>query len=124
MRVKSFRSLIARCYTNINHENDEILLSELDNEKTDELIDDQWDEKILLQEAMKGVFGKLREICGSDRNTAIFMHYIGIDCPEKLTLREIGKTYKLSPDRVRQIVAKIIRKLKHPYNFINDRMYS
>lgn len=117
MRVSSFRSSIARCYTNINHENNEILFSELNNEETEELVDDLWDEKILLQEAMKGVFDNLREICGSDRNTAIFMHYIGIDCPEKLSLREIGKIYKLSPDRVRQIVAKIIRKLKHPYNF-------
>ena len=117
MRVSSFRSSIARCYTHINHENDEILFSELNNEETEELVDEQWDEKILLQEAMKGVFGKLREICGSDRNTEIFMYYIGIDCPEKLSLAEIGRRYKLSTDRVRQIVAKIIRKLHHPYNF-------
>ena len=53
MRVSSFRSSIARCYTHINHENDEILFSELNNEEIEELVDDQWDEKILLQEAMK-----------------------------------------------------------------------
>ncbi|KKN98539.1 hypothetical protein LCGC14_0146500 [marine sediment metagenome] len=38
---------------------------------------------------------------------------MGIDC-KQLTLSEIGKKVLLSPERVRQIEAKALRKLRHP----------
>ena len=40
----------------------------------------------------------------------------GIGFKQSYTLREIGNKIKLSSDRIRQIEARALRKLKHPIN--------
>ena len=38
----------------------------------------------------------------------------GLDGKEPMTLEEIGEVYELTRERIRQIEAKALRKLRHP----------
>lgn len=50
------------------------------------------------------------------REKDILVRRYGFQTGEKQTLDEIGKEYKITRERVRQIQAKLIKKLRHPQN--------
>ena len=54
----------------------------------------------------------LSDISSKDRN--IIRHRFGLDEAEEMTLEELGKKYEVTRERIRQIEAKQIRKLRHP----------
>ena len=49
-----------------------------------------------------------------DREKTILKMYHGIDYVRCFTLEEIGIEFDLTRERIRQIEAKALRKLKHP----------
>ncbi|MCK5106345.1 MAG: sigma-70 family RNA polymerase sigma factor [Elusimicrobiales bacterium] len=58
----------------------------------------------------------------TDREAKIIKLRFGIDSGYPRTLEEVGKIFKVTRERVRQIEAKAIRKLRHPSrsNFLRD----
>jgi len=48
------------------------------------------------------------------RELKVLCMRFGIDC-EEMTLEEVGNLFDLTRERIRQIEAKAIRKLRHPY---------
>ena len=50
------------------------------------------------------------------KESLILRARFGIGFKQAYTLREIGNKIKLSSDRIRQIEARALRKLKHPIN--------
>ena len=50
----------------------------------------------------------------SDREAAIIRLRFGIGTDRPMTLEEVGQEYNLSRERIRQIEAKALRKLRHP----------
>jgi RNA polymerase primary sigma factor len=48
----------------------------------------------------------------SDRERDIIYRYYGINQNERYTLEEIGKEYKLTKERVRQIIDKAMTKMR------------
>jgi len=63
----------------------------------------------LLQERIGKVLGTLK-----DREAAILRMRFGLDNGRPHTLEEVGNVYKVTRERVRQIEAKALRKLRHP----------
>ena len=47
----------------------------------------------------------------------------GIDEPGDLTLEEVGKSFELTRERIRQIEVKALRKLRLPSHFRKLRSY-
>jgi RNA polymerase primary sigma factor len=67
---------------------------------------------VLMQESMKeDVKLSLETLC--DRERTVIEMYYGIDGRRALTLNEIGETFHLTRERVRQIKAKAIQRLGH-----------
>ncbi|MGO2231710.1 RNA polymerase sigma factor RpoD [Psychrobacter sp.] len=62
-----------------------------------------------LQEATRGVLGNLTE-----REARVLKMRFGIDMPTDHTLEEVGKQFDVTRERIRQIEAKALRKLRHP----------
>jgi hypothetical protein len=52
--------------------------------------------------------------CGEDRSIEIVKRRYGLESGEKQTLEEIGVDYRLTRERIRQIIEKAIRKMRHP----------
>lgn len=50
----------------------------------------------------------------SPREASVLRLRFGIDCPSDNTLEEVGKIFNVTRERIRQIEAKAIRKLRHP----------
>jgi DNA-directed RNA polymerase specialized sigma24 family protein len=48
------------------------------------------------------------------REAKVLRMRFGIELDYDMSLEEIGRTFDLSPERIRQITAKALRKLKHP----------
>jgi len=65
--------------------------------------------KELLKEAMNRVLETL-----SPREKRVLIMRFGLDDGKPKTLEEVGKEFKVTRERIRQIEAKAIRKLKHP----------
>jgi RNA polymerase primary sigma factor len=65
------------------------------------------------------VIGKLLNSLNS-REKEIIEHYYGLSNKRELTLHEIGKKYKLSSERVRQIKLSAIRKLRSSMMMYDD----
>ena len=65
--------------------------------------------KELLKEAMNKVLETL-----SPREKKVLIMRFGLDDGKPKTLEEVGKEFKVTRERIRQIEAKAIRKLKHP----------
>ena len=65
--------------------------------------------KVAEQETIAAVLDTL-----SEREAAILKLRFGINEERPLTLEEVGQRYSLSRERIRQIEAKALRKLRHP----------
>jgi|TARA_B100002003_G_scaffold137138_1_gene126717 DNA-directed RNA polymerase sigma subunit (sigma70/sigma32) len=50
----------------------------------------------------------------TERESKVIKHRFGLDEHKELTLKEVGELFNVSQERVRQIEAKILRKLRHP----------
>lgn len=70
------------------------------------------DEAYELKELKEFIIGPLQEL--TERERDILVLDFGLFGEEPHTLRAIGKIYDLSPERIRQIKLKALRKLKHP----------
>lgn len=66
-------------------------------------------EYILLQEQLRAVLDTL-----SEREAGVISMRFGFETGEQMTLDEIGKVYGVTRERIRQIEAKTLKKLKHP----------
>ena len=62
-----------------------------------------------LQEATRDVLSNLTE-----REARVLKMRFGIDMPTDHTLEEVGKQFDVTRERIRQIEAKALRKLRHP----------
>ena len=63
----------------------------------------------LLKEQMEEVLSTL-----SDREKRVLIYRFGLDDGRAKTLEEVGKTFGVTRERIRQIEAKALRKLRHP----------
>lgn len=52
--------------------------------------------------------------CAEDRQKDIIRRRYGLDTGERQTLEEIGETYGVTRERVRQIQERVLRRMKHP----------
>ena len=50
----------------------------------------------------------------TDREKKVLRMRFGVGMRNDLTLEEIGKQFKVTRERIRQIEAKALRKLRHP----------
>ena len=50
----------------------------------------------------------------TERESKVIKHRFGLDGHKELTLKVVGELFNVSQERVRQIEAKILRKLRHP----------
>jgi RNA polymerase primary sigma factor len=62
-----------------------------------------------LQENTKAILDTL-----SPREASVLRLRFGIDCASDHTLEEVGKRFNVTRERIRQIEAKALRKLRHP----------
>lgn len=62
-----------------------------------------------LKECTKNILDTL-----SPREASVLRLRFGIDCPSDNTLEEVGKRFNVTRERIRQIEAKALRKLRHP----------
>ena len=65
-----------------------------------------------LTESTRGVLGSL-----TAREAKVLRMRFGIDMNTDHTLEEVGKQFDVTRERIRQIEAKALRKLRHPYSF-------
>ena len=65
--------------------------------------------KRMLKENIKEVFAAL-----SDREAKVLMMRFGLDRARSMTLEEVGQYFGVTRERIRQIEAKALRKLRHP----------
>ena len=63
----------------------------------------------LLKESLEGVLGTL-----SDREAKVLRLRFGLSGSKPMTLEEVGREFGVTRERIRQIEAKALRKLKHP----------
>jgi len=63
----------------------------------------------LLREQMHAVLGQL-----SDREREVLSQRFGLRDGESHTLEEVGRAFGVTRERIRQIEAKALRKLRHP----------
>lgn len=67
---------------------------------------------ILHKELVESLYIALSTL--TDRELKVLIKHFGLDGNERMTLRQIGSEYQCSEERVRQIIAKALRKLRHP----------
>lgn len=65
------------------------------------------------RELLKDALGKVLETLSPRERKVLSMRF-GLDDGKPKTLEEVGKEFKVTRERIRQIEAKAIRKLKHP----------
>ncbi|OGK09234.1 RNA polymerase sigma factor RpoD [Candidatus Roizmanbacteria bacterium RIFCSPHIGHO2_01_FULL_35_10] len=65
------------------------------------------------RELLKDALGKVLETL-SPRERKVLMMRFGLEDSKPKTLEEVGREFKVTRERIRQIEAKAIRKLKHP----------
>ena len=63
----------------------------------------------MLRENVEEVLGAL-----SDREAKVLKMRFGLNSNKMMTLEEVGKQFGVTRERIRQIEAKALRKLKHP----------
>ena len=82
---------------------DSILDQIIQNKQSQELND--FNPKALIESLFSGI---------SDREKEVVSLRYGLNIPKKNTLEQIGKKFNVTRERIRQIEAKALRKLKHP----------
>jgi RNA polymerase primary sigma factor len=65
------------------------------------------------KEFLKGYLGEVLDTL-SDREKKVLIMRFGLDDGKPKTLEDVGKEFKVTRERIRQIEAKAIRKLRHP----------
>lgn len=92
---------------------DESAYETVDPETIEELIENYTAEDILIA---KDGADYIRDILDSltPREAKVLRLRFGIDMPSEYTLEEVGKMFDLTRERVRQIEAKALRKMRHP----------
>ena len=65
--------------------------------------------KQLLKDHLDEVLGTLTE-----REAKVLKLRFGLEATKQMTLEEVGKVFGVTRERIRQIEAKALRKLKHP----------
>ncbi|NTU72673.1 RNA polymerase sigma factor RpoD [Candidatus Roizmanbacteria bacterium] len=65
------------------------------------------------RELLKDALGKVLETLSPRERKVLIMRF-GLEDGKPKTLEEVGKEFKVTRERIRQIEAKAIRKLKHP----------
>src|SRR3989338_1530530 len=65
------------------------------------------------RELLKDALGKVLETLSPREKRVLIMRF-GLDDSKPRTLEEVGREFKVTRERIRQIEAKAIRKLKHP----------
>ena len=66
------------------------------------------------QEYLRREIEEIFDSCLSEREARVLRMRFGIDMNTDLTLEEVGKQLEVTRERIRQIEAKAIRKLRHP----------
>jgi RNA polymerase primary sigma factor len=74
--------------------------------------------KQLLREQVRGILGSL-----SDREREVLEMRFGLKDGQAHTLEEVGQFFGVTRERIRQIEAKALRKLRHPYRSRKLRDY-
>jgi RNA polymerase primary sigma factor len=72
----------------------------------------------MLQEAVKDVLDELNE-----REREVVIMRFGLDDEQARTLEEVGKTFGVTRERIRQIESKTLAKLRHPHRSQKLRDY-
>ena len=62
---------------------------------------------------LKDVINNILELL-TPREVEVIKHRFALDGHKELTLKEVGEIFNVSQERVRQIEAKALRKLRHP----------
>ena len=93
--------------TPIGDDEDSHLGDFIEDATVDSPVDSSIDEG--LREATKGVLGSL-----TAREAKVLRMRFGIDMNTDHTLEEVGKQFDVTRERIRQIEAKALRKLRHP----------
>jgi RNA polymerase primary sigma factor len=75
-----------------------------------------------MQSGLRGLVGELLEGL-TPREAKVVRMRFGIDTTGDLTLEEVGRQLDLTRERIRQIEAKALRKLKHPSRADKLRTY-
>jgi RNA polymerase primary sigma factor len=70
-------------------------------------------EEKLINESLKETISKSLETLSDKEQKVIRLRY-GLDGIDPLSLKEIGKRFSLTKERIRQIEKKAIRRLRHP----------
>ena len=65
-----------------------------------------------IEKAVNAVTGNLLEL--TDREEKVLRLRFGLDDGRTRTLEEVGREFNVTRERIRQIEAKALRKLKHP----------
>ena len=92
---------------------DEFTYETVDPETIEELIDNYTAEDMLIA---KDGADYIRDILDSltPREAKVLRLRFGIDMPSEYTLEEVGKMFGVTRERIRQIEAKALRKMRHP----------
>ena len=92
---------------------DESTYETVDPETIEELIDNYTAEDMLIA---KDGADYIRDILDSltPREAKVLRLRFGIDMPSEYTLEEVGEMFNLTRERIRQIEAKALRKMRHP----------
>ena len=112
----------ARGYNSIEEMNEDyvhkwnITVNDEDDATVGDLIPDNKAEvpgaSYILQENKNGILTVLDTL--SDREKMVIVHRFGLDSGEPKTLEQIGQEIGVTRERIRQIEAKALRKLRHP----------
>jgi RNA polymerase sigma factor (sigma-70 family) len=92
---------------------DEVTYETVDPETIEELIENYTAEDMLIA---KDGAGYIRDILDSltPREAKVLRLRFGIDMPSEYTLEEVGEMFGITRERIRQIEAKALRKMRHP----------
>ncbi len=106
-KIKKISQRTTSLETPIGDEDDSFLGDFIPDEK--EISPYDFASKKLLKENLKGVLSAL-----SDREARVLRMRFGLDERKPMTLEEVGREFGVTRERIRQIEAKALRKLKHP----------